>query len=153
MMYDVDAHGHEGGASHAAHGPEAATPERSRDLEAEADMDADLNADAASAGSGAHSEIEKNPASTVQSHVHAHGQGSGHDHEHSHGHEHGGIDESALAQIVGIFILEFGILLHSVLIGLTLAVDPDFKVLFVVIVLHRQSLSPSLSSLLLLNLN
>lgn len=119
-------------------------PERSRDLEAEADMDADLNADTASAGSGAHSEIEKNPASTVQSHVHAHGQGSGHDHAHEHSHEHG-IDASALPQIVGIFILEFGILLHSVLIGLTLAVDPDFKVLFVVVVFHRQFLSILLS--------
>jgi len=47
------------------------------------------------------------------------------------------LDDSALAQITGIFILEFGILLHSVLIGMTLAVDPDFKVLFVVIIFHQ----------------
>ncbi|KAF8444967.1 ZIP-like iron-zinc transporter [Boletus edulis BED1] len=46
-------------------------------------------------------------------------------------------DDSAMAQVMGIFILEFGILLHSLLIGLTLAVDPDFIVLFVVIVFHQ----------------
>ena len=49
------------------------------------------------------------------------------------------LDHSALAQITGIFILEFGILLHSILIGLTLAVDENFKVLFVVLVFHRTS--------------
>ncbi|KDR76838.1 hypothetical protein GALMADRAFT_225700 [Galerina marginata CBS 339.88] len=43
----------------------------------------------------------------------------------------------AIAQMLGVAILEFGVLLHSVLIGLTLAVDPDFKVLFVVIVFHQ----------------
>ncbi|KAG6375624.1 ZIP zinc transporter-domain-containing protein [Boletus reticuloceps] len=51
--------------------------------------------------------------------------------------EHIHIDDSALAQVVGIFILEFGVLLHSLLIGLTLAVDPGFIVLFVVIVFHQ----------------
>ncbi|KAJ6494028.1 ZIP-like iron-zinc transporter [Mycena vitilis] len=47
------------------------------------------------------------------------------------------MDDSASAQIIGIAILEFGVLLHSVLIGLTLAVDEGFKVLFVVIVFHQ----------------
>ncbi|EJD07290.1 ZIP zinc/iron transport family [Fomitiporia mediterranea MF3/22] len=47
------------------------------------------------------------------------------------------IKASALAQVIGIFILEFGVLLHSVLIGLTLAVDEDFKVLFVVLIFHQ----------------
>ncbi|EGN96717.1 hypothetical protein SERLA73DRAFT_140426 [Serpula lacrymans var. lacrymans S7.3] len=47
------------------------------------------------------------------------------------------LDDSAVAQVIGIFILEFGVLLHSVLIGLTLAVDPDFKILFVVIIFHQ----------------
>ncbi|KAH7922321.1 ZIP zinc/iron transport family [Leucogyrophana mollusca] len=55
--------------------------------------------------------------------------------EAAHNHEHH--DDSAAAQIIGVFILEFGVILHSVLIGLTLAVDPDFKVLFVVIVFHQ----------------
>jgi zinc transporter 1/2/3 len=38
---------------------------------------------------------------------------------------------------VGIAILEFGVLFHSVLIGLTLAVAEDFVVLFIVIVFHQ----------------
>ncbi|KAK0501471.1 Zinc/iron permease [Armillaria luteobubalina] len=44
---------------------------------------------------------------------------------------------SAMTQIIGVAILEFGVTLHSVLIGLTLAVDPDFKVLFVVLIFHQ----------------
>ncbi|KAF8889332.1 Zinc/iron permease [Infundibulicybe gibba] len=46
-------------------------------------------------------------------------------------------DENAMAQVIGVIILEFGVALHSVLIGLTLAVDPDFKILFVVLVFHQ----------------
>ncbi|KAJ7767022.1 ZIP-like iron-zinc transporter [Mycena maculata] len=46
-------------------------------------------------------------------------------------------DAAAAAQIIGVAILEFGVLLHSVLIGLTLAVDEAFKVLFVVIIFHQ----------------
>ncbi|KAJ3771099.1 Zinc/iron permease [Lentinula raphanica] len=45
--------------------------------------------------------------------------------------------DSPLTQILGVAILEFGVVLHSVLVGLTLAVDPDFKVLFVVLVFHQ----------------
>ncbi|KAJ7038872.1 ZIP-like iron-zinc transporter [Mycena alexandri] len=41
------------------------------------------------------------------------------------------------ANIIGLAILEFGAILHSVLIGLTLAVDPKFKVLFAVLVTHQ----------------
>lgn len=44
---------------------------------------------------------------------------------------------SALAQIVGVAILEFGVVFHSVLVGLTLAVDKEFRALFVVITLHQ----------------
>ena len=43
-----------------------------------------------------------------------------------------------MAQVLGIAILEFGVLFHSVLIGLTLAVDEGFKVLFVVLIFHRK---------------
>ncbi|KAJ3757541.1 Zinc/iron permease [Lentinula raphanica] len=45
--------------------------------------------------------------------------------------------DNPLTQILGVAILEFGVVLHSILVGLTLAVDPDFKVLFVVIVFHQ----------------
>jgi zinc transporter 1/2/3 len=57
--------------------------------------------------------------------------------DHSHSHSQTAIDH-ALAQIVGIGILEFGVVLHSFLIGLTLAVDEQFKILFVVLVFHRE---------------
>ncbi|KAK0446900.1 ZIP zinc transporter-domain-containing protein [Armillaria borealis] len=45
--------------------------------------------------------------------------------------------DSAMTQIIGVAILEFGVNLHSVFVGLTLAVDPDFKVLFVVLIFHQ----------------
>ncbi|KAF5374376.1 hypothetical protein D9758_004544 [Tetrapyrgos nigripes] len=48
----------------------------------------------------------------------------------------------AWAQVIGVAVLEFGVILHSVLIGLTLAVDEDFIVLFVVVVFHRVGLLP-----------
>ena len=53
--------------------------------------------------------------------------------------------DSTYGQLISVAILEFGVVLHSILIGLTLAVDEDFIVLFVVLIFHRQSPSPSLS--------
>jgi len=47
------------------------------------------------------------------------------------------LDDSIATQIIGVAILEFGVVLHSILIGLTLAVNEDFKVLFIVIVFHQ----------------
>ncbi|KIK63353.1 hypothetical protein GYMLUDRAFT_72072 [Collybiopsis luxurians FD-317 M1] len=53
-----------------------------------------------------------------------------------HTHTHHMLD-AAVSQIVGVAILEFGVVLHSVLIGLTLAVNEGFKILFVVLVFHQ----------------
>jgi zinc transporter 1/2/3 len=47
------------------------------------------------------------------------------------------LTSDALTQVLGVAILEFGVTLHSVLIGLTLAVDEGFKVLFVVLIFHQ----------------
>lgn len=63
-------------------------------------------------------------------------------------------NQNLAAQVIGVAILEFGValhrsvlffrsrkillILHSVLIGLTLAVDEQFKVLFVVLIFHRE---------------
>lgn len=42
------------------------------------------------------------------------------------------------AQMTAIFILEFGVIFHSVFIGLTLAVaGPEFKTLYIVLVFHQ----------------
>jgi len=109
--YDSDAHGHDIG-SHAAHGPEAVLPEEKKVLPSE--------------------------------------------HGHAEDLERQAVLDNAAAQIIGVAILEFGVLLHrciaddcmtipvisnlgqsSILIGLTLAVVSDFKILFVVIIFHR----------------
>ena len=50
--------------------------------------------------------------------------------------------DSTSAQIISIAILEFGVVLHSILVGLTLAVDENFIILFVVLIFHRQLPSP-----------
>ncbi|PCH38151.1 ZIP zinc/iron transport family [Wolfiporia cocos MD-104 SS10] len=50
---------------------------------------------------------------------------------------HKGEPTSPMAQVLGIAILEFGVLLHSVFVGLTLAITSNFKVLFVVIIFHQ----------------
>ncbi|KAI0033907.1 ZIP zinc/iron transport family [Vararia minispora EC-137] len=47
------------------------------------------------------------------------------------------LEYSAFAQLIGIAVLEFGVMLHSVLIGLTLAVDENFRILFVVLIFHQ----------------
>ncbi|CED85549.1 zip-like iron-zinc transporter [Phaffia rhodozyma] len=44
---------------------------------------------------------------------------------------------SVLAQLMGIAILEFGVVFHSIFIGLTLATDEQFTILFIVIIFHQ----------------
>jgi solute carrier family 39 (zinc transporter), member 1/2/3 len=106
-----DAHGH-GLGGHAAHGPEGNPTPSSTDT---------VDIEKGSAPSSAHL------STNDQSHLHGH----------SHSHKHTALDESALAQLVGIAILETGVLLHSVLIGLTLAVTDNFVILLVVLVFHQ----------------
>ncbi|OTB00126.1 hypothetical protein M426DRAFT_66498 [Hypoxylon sp. CI-4A] len=58
----------------------------------------------------------------------------GHQREH---HEHDSYSAFA-AQMTAIFILEFGVIFHSIFIGLTLAVSGDeFTVLYIVLVFHQ----------------
>jgi len=106
--YDPHAHNVAGG-SHAAHGPEQFNRENPED-----------NGQAIRPAKSVDDDIEKRAGS---SEVHIDIQP--------------GVLDDPIPQILGVAILEFGVLLHSVLIGLTLAVDPDFKVLFVVIVFHQ----------------
>jgi zinc transporter 1/2/3 len=43
-----------------------------------------------------------------------------------------------IAQLTSIFILEFGIVFHSIFIGLTLAVSSEeFTILYIIIVFHQ----------------
>ncbi|GAA6060008.1 hypothetical protein JCM10212_001166 [Sporobolomyces blumeae] len=71
------------------------------------------------------------PASRSRSHSHAHGPDSDPDHPHD------TIDESSLAQILGVAILEFGVIFHSFIIGLTLSVNAEFVPLFCVLIFHQ----------------
>ncbi|KAI0046478.1 Zinc/iron permease [Auriscalpium vulgare] len=113
-----DAHGHGVGA-HSAHGPEG-NPEGSR-----ATVDADTEP-----------EISVDDIESVNKHKGEQLEEVRHHHD-DHHHGEGDHDDSAAAQVIGVGILEFGVILHSVLIGLTLAVDESFKVLFVVITFHQ----------------
>ena len=54
------------------------------------------------------------------------------------GHAHSGVMEDFTAQMTAIFILEFGVIFHSIFVGLTLAVSGDeFHTLYVVLVFHQ----------------
>ncbi|KAJ3996316.1 ZIP-like iron-zinc transporter [Lentinula boryana] len=110
-----DAHGHEAGA-HAAHGPEFSA----QDI-AESGKDAqDLTRiveEARAASHSSHSVNESGILKNTRANV--------------------AVLDSPTTQILGVAILEFGVVLHSILVGLTLAVDPDFKILFVVLVFHQ----------------
>ncbi|KZP01801.1 ZIP-like iron-zinc transporter [Calocera viscosa TUFC12733] len=78
-------------------------------------------------------------------HSHGHEHDPGHSHSHSHspghshdpGHSHSHAVTSGAPQILGVAILEFGVIFHSVIIGLTLAVDQNFIQLFIVIIFHQ----------------
>ncbi|GAA6000025.1 hypothetical protein JCM10207_006018 [Rhodosporidiobolus poonsookiae] len=71
------------------------------------------------------------------------GHSHGHGHAHSHGHSHGSTDdddminESAFAQCMGVAILEFGVLFHSFVIGLTIAVSEQLGPLLAVLTFHQ----------------
>ena len=44
---------------------------------------------------------------------------------------------AAASQILGVMILEFGVIFHSVIIGITLGSTNDFTTLFIVIIFHQ----------------
>jgi zinc transporter 1/2/3 len=56
-----------------------------------------------------------------------------HHRDHVEGDSHGAF----AAQMTALFILEFGVIFHSIFIGLTLALSANFIILFVVIVFHQ----------------
>ncbi|KAI8985726.1 ZIP zinc/iron transport family [Trametes punicea] len=124
-----DTHGH-GLASHAAHGPEtdqAAQAISRKQHGFNGSLIQEKNQDVESQHSDRGDDRPHYP------HTHSHGkQLNGDD-----AHPGDALADSPAAQIIGIAVLEFGVLLHSVLIGLTLAVNDEFKILFVVIVFHQ----------------
>ncbi|KII84827.1 hypothetical protein PLICRDRAFT_57339 [Plicaturopsis crispa FD-325 SS-3] len=95
-----------------------------------------------------HSRIEN-----VRGHGQPHEHGHAHSHAHAAGHSHGhslGYDEDAEAgahavrvgkkrQVVGILVLQMGIMIHSLVIGLTLAITTgsEFTTLVTAIIFHQ----------------
>ncbi|GAA5835573.1 hypothetical protein JCM3766R1_006451 [Sporobolomyces carnicolor] len=77
------------------------------------------------------------PSSLTDTPTLVHDQSRSHSHSH-HNHGHSTlIDESSFAQLLGVLILEFGIVFHSFIIGLTLAVNAEFVPLFCVLIFHQ----------------
>lgn len=111
-----DAHGH-GPGGHAAHGPENADAARDRMVLSE-------GTDAADSTSWKDGLPEKHARERDAELALLTTQPSS-------------VVDSVATQVIGVAILEFGVLLHSVLIGLTLAVTDDFDTLFVVIIFHQ----------------
>jgi len=116
-------HSHEG-HSHAAVSPAAA------------------NKDAVSLGDRS----SKNPSDEAHGHHHTPGEDHlGHARDHRDNSdldqdwaERGILPETYAAQMTGIFILEFGVIFHSIFIGLTLAVaGEEFITLYIVLVFHQ----------------
>ncbi|EPQ32161.1 uncharacterized protein PFL1_00358 [Pseudozyma flocculosa PF-1] len=101
-----------------------------------------------------------------RAHAHHHSDAHGHSHGHSHAHAHdhardlesnetedsaikkAGVEtdasshasvplSAAASEILGVMILEFGVIFHSVIIGITLGTTSDFTILFIVIIFHQ----------------
>ena len=81
----------------------------------------------AQGSAGGHDRLEESLSADVESGLalaHSHSHSHSHDHG-GHGHAHGGeIDPrvSGKRQVVGILVLQMGIMIHSMVIGLTLAI-------------------------------
>lgn len=117
VTYDAHGHGYGAGGMHAAHGPEGAI------------------------ASPTHADVETGETSDHKVDLHNH---ASHSHSNSiEGHEHsyeepsGPLDDHPLAQILSILILEFGVIFHSFITGITLAVSIDFIPLFLVLIFHQ----------------
>lgn len=88
--------------------------------------------------------IPEATANDIESTTHTH---HGHAHVNKEKDIEQGSDDSSLnqlpshaeivAQLLAVAVLEFGVILHSIVIGLTLAVSDEFVVLFIVIIFHQ----------------
>ncbi|KAG8809883.1 high-affinity Zn(2+) transporter zrt1 [Serendipita sp. 399] len=115
LPYDTHGHSHGVAGTHAAHGPEPDQPI----LESP-----DPKHTGSAAVRGHHEDHSKQP-------IHrAHAGTTGR-------REHATVAEDALSQAVSILILEFGVIFHSFIIGMTLAVSSEFVPLLIVLVFHQ----------------
>jgi solute carrier family 39 (zinc transporter), member 1/2/3 len=113
LIYDAHGHVHGAGGMHAAHGPEGEQP---------TPIPADIEAGGMA---------EQKPV------AHDHASDSEPPSTHDHDEGTGPLDEHPLAQILSVLILEFGVVFHSFIVGITLAVSVDFIPLFLVLIFHQ----------------
>jgi zinc transporter 1/2/3 len=121
VTYDTHGHGYGAGGMHAAHGPEG-------------DIASPIHAGVETSGDKVETSDDK-----VEPHDHAsHSKSSSIEgHEQSYEEASGPLDDHPLAQILSILILEFGVIFHSFITGITLAVSIDFIPLFLVLIFHQ----------------
>ncbi|KAI1160878.1 ZIP zinc/iron transport family [Nemania serpens] len=144
--FDIFGHSHDGGHGHGHnHGhnnPEGADPAVAARKESPQTSDDLENSDSSVTPAESNSRVLTHPE--AKSGFHAPGLPNdvsyppgGQDHL-GHHREHEDDNASLAAQMTAIFILEFGVVFHSIFIGLTLAVAGDeFNVLYVVLVFHQ----------------
>ncbi|OBT64933.1 hypothetical protein VE03_05674 [Pseudogymnoascus sp. 23342-1-I1] len=129
------ANSHDPECAHPAPLPPTATPEHTSDLKTPT-PDAIAPAEVVNSSSSSQtSHKDPHAASPTRSQEFTYPPG-GTDHL-AHGHHHSSSEHLA-AQLTSIFILEFGVIFHSIFIGLTLAVAGDeFVILYIVLVFHQ----------------
>ncbi|KAI5895244.1 ZIP zinc/iron transport family [Schizophyllum commune H4-8] len=133
-----DAHGHHAG-SHAAHGPEGQLTSPEEDagtLSEKPEGKRSLSIEERTRSPSLDMSLAEEDIEAQKAPRHGHDEKHPHDHHH-HGASHEDGQHSSIPQIIGVAILEFGVILHSILIGLTLAVDESFTVLFIVLTFHQ----------------
>jgi len=114
LTYDAHGHVYGPGGAHAAHGPEAETPSSPIPADVEAGGTVDQK-------TGIHDHASHSNPQSIND-----GDGGS-----------GPLDENPLAQILSVLILEFGVIFHSFIVGITLAVSVDFIPLFLVLIFHQ----------------
>ena len=125
-------HGHAHGQDREAKGSREDTEATGSDNSARTCTPAENSADSTGAGF-----IDKSKVPVLR---HDTGYRTGGDDHLGHQRDHvAECDEQAnyAAQLTAIFVLEFGVIFHSIFIGLTLAVTDNFVILFVVLVFHQ----------------
>lgn len=135
--FDIFGHSHDS-ANGTGEGPAMAEPQKGSPLSSAHHASDDIEAGSSSGAShgGQHEETKTGfqPPGLPNDMSYPPG---GQDHL-GHHREHANDANSLAAQMTAIFILEFGVIFHSIFIGLTLAVaGEEFNVLYVVLVFHQ----------------
>ncbi|PVG03834.1 ZIP-like iron-zinc transporter [Serendipita vermifera] len=122
MRYDPHGHAHGPEGLHAAHGPE---PEQQQEQHVVGDVKV-----RPSTSAHGHAPLKQTVSAST-------GDLEANQHHHHHSHTGNILDDHPLAQILSVLILEFGIIFHSFITGITLAVSADVIALLIVLTFHQ----------------